>query len=138
MQLTTTSDNGVTDVSMVSTGILPIRLAVSNADAAPLDLRAGETGVLSITGQPPDGRADIGLGLHMPLGWWVVVVLIWLSPTLWVLLGGLRPAPAVPGTDTDTDTDSNDDTDTDTRETTTDSTDDLMSDLVDGPSRESR
>lgn len=91
VQLATTSDAGATEVSMVSTGILPIRLAVANADADPLDLRAGQTGVLSITGQPPQGRADIVLGLHMPFGWWFVLVLFWLSPTLWVLLGGLRP-----------------------------------------------
>lgn len=29
----------------------------------------------------------------MSLGWWVVVVLFWLSPLLWVLIVGLRPVP---------------------------------------------
>ncbi|GAB2935048.1 hypothetical protein GCM10027047_34380 [Rhodococcus aerolatus] len=129
VQLTTTSDDGVTNVSMVSTGMLPIRLAVSNADATPLDLRAGQTGVLSITGQPPEGRADIGLGLHMPVGWWVVVVLIWLSPTLWVLLGGLRPVPPGP-TPADLPPDADARTDPDDA--------DLVSDLLDGPGGELR
>lgn len=93
-QLTTTTRNGATEVALVSTGILPIRLEATNADATPLDLQAGQTGVISITGQPADGRANISLGLHMSIGWWAVLVLFWLSPLLWVLLVGLRPVPA--------------------------------------------
>lgn len=91
--LVSVSDAGTTRMTMVSTGLLPIRLRAAAGVAQPLDLRSGQTGVLTITSPPPDGRLQVLAGLHMPLGWWVLLGAIWLTPLLCTLLAGLWPVP---------------------------------------------
>ena len=90
-QLTATTENGLTHVSMVSTGILPIRVYAKAGHAAPLDLRSGQAGVVTLTQPPPNGHYELAAGLHMPTSWWAVVIAVWLTP---MLVGMARRAPA--------------------------------------------
>ncbi len=99
-QLASTGDDGVVRLSLVSTGLLPVRVHPTNLDGiTPLDLRSGQTGVLAVSGNPPGGRVDLATSLHLsPLGW-VVLALVCLTPLLWSVVVGVAPVE-VEGTPT--------------------------------------
>jgi hypothetical protein len=92
-QIAAVTDAGTTQFSLVSTGILPIRVHTSIPGGPVLDLHSGQPGVLDVlTGN--GGRVDLSTGLHMPWPWWLALGTIWLTPLMYTLLvGSLRTAP---------------------------------------------
>ena len=91
-QIATVTDAGTTHISLVSTGILPIRVHTSQPGGPVLDLRSGQPGTLEVhTGN--GGRLDVSTALHMPLTWWVVLAAIWCTPLLYTLLVGVPRTP---------------------------------------------
>ncbi|MDL5154408.1 LamG-like jellyroll fold domain-containing protein [Actinomycetospora termitidis] len=86
--LATTSDAAGSHITLVSTGLLPIR--VTAATGGELDLVDGQVGVL--TTQVPEGEKGtvITSGVHMPWWLWVLMVAFWLTPMLYGLLAAWR------------------------------------------------
>ena len=86
--LGTTTDAAGTHVTLVSTGLLPIRAEAATGGF--LDLVDGQVGVL--TTQVPQGEKGtvITSGVHMPIWLWVVMVAFWLSPMLYGLVSAWR------------------------------------------------
>ncbi|MFC5064466.1 LamG-like jellyroll fold domain-containing protein [Actinomycetospora atypica] len=86
--LATTTDGAGSHVTLVSTGLLPIR--VTAATGGHLDLVDGQVGVL--TTQVPQGEKGtvITSGVHMPVWLWVVMVAFWLTPMLYGLVAAWR------------------------------------------------
>ncbi len=90
--LATTADAAGSHISLVSTGLLPLRVAA--ATGGHVDLTDGQTGVLTTT--LPDGArgAVLTSGVHMPWWLWVVMTLVWLTPMACGLVAALRnPQP---------------------------------------------
>ena len=84
--LATTVDEVEVSASVVSTGILPIRVHTSSG--AHLDLTSGESGVLTV----PAGIDDyyrILTDLNLPLLGWIAFAAVCALPLLWVLVVGL-------------------------------------------------
>jgi signal peptidase I len=96
-QLANTSDpDGASRISVVSTGLLPVRLtpAPGHGTARPVDLaHAGRAGVSVLTGGT-DGRKYV-LDTHLHLGPLQLLLLVafCLLPLLWTLVVGFRPEP---------------------------------------------
>ncbi|GLZ39305.1 hypothetical protein [Actinokineospora sp. NBRC 105648] len=67
-----------TRATVVSTGILPIR--VSTPDGRYADLRAGQVSDLVSTATDDRGHLPITIDAHMPLSWWVVCLLLCAVP----------------------------------------------------------
>lgn len=89
--MNTTADAAGSHITLVSTGLLPIR--VTAATGGQVDLVDGQTGVL--TTALPDGAkgAVLTSGVHMPWWLWVVMTLVWLTPMFGGLLTALRHPP---------------------------------------------
>lgn len=94
-QLASTSDpDGVSHISVVSTGLLPVRLEPrpGHGHAAPVDLHsAGSTGVSNLHGGTGGAQYLLDTQLHFSLLGWVLLVAFCLLPTIWTLLVGYRP-----------------------------------------------
>ncbi|MEJ2869473.1 hypothetical protein WCD74_16975 [Actinomycetospora sp. OC33-EN08] len=86
--LATVTDAAGAHITLVSTGLLPIR--VRAATGGELDLVDGQVGVL--TTQVPQGEKGtvITSGVHMPVWLWVVMVAFWLTPMLYGLVAAWR------------------------------------------------
>lgn len=87
--LEATVENGYTDATLVSTGLLPIR--VSAEGAAPLDLVSGEVGRLRVPANEQDWYS-VSSALHLPFWGWVVFALLCALPLIYTFVIGL-PAP---------------------------------------------
>lgn len=88
-----------TDMTLVSTGILPIRLTATGGSH--LDLVDGQLGMISVTGGGGPHGYSLTSSLHLNLWWWLVLLGIWLTPLLPALLTR-RPrlsSPTEPPTD---------------------------------------
>lgn len=77
----------------VSTGLLPLRLQAH--DGQHVDLRDGEVGSVLVHRRDARGRYGVSLRPHVPLWWWVTLVLGCFVPALWTLVAGTarRPTP---------------------------------------------
>ncbi len=87
--------NGTSRISMVSTGLLPIRVRpiAGHGHAAPVDLgTAGDTGVSVLHGHAANGRYELSTHLHLSLWQWVIALVIIAAPTMWTVAVGFRPA----------------------------------------------
>ena len=95
--LATATDAAGTHITLVSTGLLPIRAAAATGGF--LDLVDGQVGVL--TTQVPQGEKGtvITSGVHMPIWLWVVMVAFWLTPMLYGLVSAWRRPLVDPGPD---------------------------------------
>lgn len=97
-QLASTADaTGASRISVVSTGLLPVRLSPADGTgrARAVDLNtAGDTGISIMRGGKPGTQYHLQSELHLTSWQWIVAVLVVLSPVLWTLLVGFRPAPA--------------------------------------------
>jgi signal peptidase I len=83
-------DSSGAHASIVSTGLLPIRVSASGGNSA--DLIAGQVG--RVTAQAnSSGRYHLDSGLHMGWPWWMVIILLCASPLLYSLVVGLSPLP---------------------------------------------
>jgi signal peptidase I len=71
----------------VSTGLLPIRVEADNGDH--VDLLAGEVGTVTATTPTRDGRYEVHVGPHVPMGWWIAGGVLVMTPALWTLVVGL-------------------------------------------------
>ena len=80
------------DLTLVSTGLLPIR--VTGTGGHHLDLVDGQIGAVAGTGTPGPHGYQFTSALHMSWRWWVVVVLIWLVPLIIAVL--FAPVPTEP------------------------------------------
>lgn len=80
---------GGAELTIVSTGILPLRLTATGG--AHIDLVDGQVGALTATGPATPGGYHLTAGLHLNLWWWISLVALWLRPLLLALL--LPPAP---------------------------------------------
>lgn len=87
--LEATVENGYTDATLVSTGLLPIR--VSAEGAAPLDLVSGEVGRLRVPANEQDWYS-VSSALHLPFWGWVVFALLCALPLIYTLVIGLPAA----------------------------------------------
>ena len=87
--LATTGDETGTHATLVSTGLLPIRITA--ATNGHVDLRDGSVGVL--TTRLPTGSPGVSLTSHPHLSWWqwVVFILICCIPLLYALTAGYQP-----------------------------------------------
>ena len=92
--LSTQSRAGGTRTSIVSTGLLPIRVSVPGGQH--VDLADGQVGVLTARAGTPGGGAALTSTLHMPAGWWAVTVLFWCTPLLWAVLRSAAADPKHP------------------------------------------
>jgi hypothetical protein len=83
--------DGSTRVSVVSTGLLPVRVgtAAGHGHSTPVDLAAGHLGVLTLSDPPADGRYQLATHLHLSTTGWAAIALVWSLPLLWVLASGL-------------------------------------------------
>lgn len=97
----TATANG-TDVTLVSTGLLPIRVRASGGNF--VDLVDGQVGAVTATGDPGPHGYQFTSSVHLSPGWWIALILIWLTPLAVSLIFGpseeLRPRdddPAGPG-----------------------------------------
>ena len=78
------------DLTLVSTGLLPIRVTGTGGDH--VDLIDGQIGAVAASGTPGPHGYQFTSAVHMSWGWWIVVGLIWLVPLLIGLLLGPRAA----------------------------------------------
>lgn len=93
VQLETATEPDNTQIRVVSTGLLPVRLTATpgHGHAAPVDLSgAGRVGVSKLTGGGHGVRYQLQTHLHLAPWQWAVVALISFSPLLWTLLVGFR------------------------------------------------
>lgn len=90
---TTTDAGGLTQVSAVSTGLLPERVSPLHGHgvAAPLDLRDGHAGVVNLVHPAAAGKYELGVHIHLHAIGWLLLVLACLAPLLWVLVVGFAP-----------------------------------------------
>jgi hypothetical protein len=88
-----------TEVTVVSTGLLPIRAASQNGTH--VDLVAGQVGTVLV---PPHDNAFYGVysTLHLPLWGWAIFVVLCAIPLLYTVLIGL-PAATATGAQNDDD-----------------------------------
>jgi signal peptidase I len=94
IQLQSASEpNGVASISVVSTGLLPVKLTAQpgTGQATPITLHTGETGVARLHGGIP-GHKYV-LDTHLALTWWqwAAAILISLVPLLYTVAVGYRP-----------------------------------------------
>lgn len=94
--LGTTADGADTHVTVVSTGLLPIRATA--ATGGQVDLVDGQVGLIT-TQLPPEAKgAVVTTGVHMPFWMWVVMTAIWLIPMFYgLLMAWRRPVEDPPG-----------------------------------------
>ena len=93
-ELTATTDAGVTQIAVVSTGLLPISIAPipGHGQAEPVALRSGEAGTVHLTQAPADGEYALTASLDLSRIGWLIALLICALPLLCVLLIGFPPA----------------------------------------------
>ncbi|PPF13062.1 S26 family signal peptidase, partial [Rathayibacter sp. AY1A5] len=88
--LEATVDSGTTNATLVSTGVLPIRVSAEGAD--PVDLVSGQVGRLQIPAHDGDAYA-LSSALHLPFWGWVLFVLLCAIPVLYTVFVGLPGEP---------------------------------------------
>lgn len=87
---------GGVDISAVSTGILPIR--VTGEGGSSVDLEAGQVGVVHATIPDANGAYHATPGLHLTFWWWVLYVLVCLTPLVVAIAVGQPSGPPRPRT----------------------------------------
>lgn len=94
-QLATTNGPGGSELTAVSTGLLPIRIEPlpGHGVATPVHLGYGEVGTIHMAGTPDDGRYALAAHLDLPWTGWLVLAAIWLLPVVWVFAVGFRRSP---------------------------------------------
>ena len=85
--IATTAAHGNATATVVSTGILPIR--VSAEHGTQVDLVSGQVGQVSIPTMLHDDYYRIASALHLDVGGWILLILICLLPFLATLIIGL-------------------------------------------------
>lgn len=96
MLATHAGDDGGGVASVVSTGILPVKLSTDHG--AWTVLRSGEVGELDLPATSEAGvGALISLAPHLSAGGWAVCALVCLLPLLWCTTVGLAPTDAPTG-----------------------------------------
>jgi len=78
---------GVAQVTVVSTGLLPIR--VQAEDGGYVDLANGQLGTVTTSALDGGGAYQLAPSLHLPLTWLLVLGLVCASPLLWCLIVGM-------------------------------------------------
>lgn len=89
--LATFLEGGLTKATVVSTGLLPIR--VQALGGTHVDLVDGMVGTVSAPSVGQVGGYSVATALHLPILGWVVLGLVCAAPLLWCLIVGL-PASA--------------------------------------------
>ncbi|NQX04869.1 S26 family signal peptidase [Rathayibacter sp. VKM Ac-2856] len=90
--LEATVEDGQTDASLVSVGMLPIR--VTAVGGTHVDLVSGQVGSIQVPANGEDFY-NVSSALHLPLWGWIVFGALCAAPVLWTVLVGL-PAEAEP------------------------------------------
>lgn len=85
--LQTSVSDGLVHATVVSTGLLPIRVAAERGAA--VDLRAGEVGQLTFPAALDGGRFSVSSALHLGLVGWIVFAVVCCLPLIWILVFGL-------------------------------------------------
>ncbi|MFD1722317.1 S26 family signal peptidase [Amnibacterium endophyticum] len=86
------SCTGGVEATVVSTGVLPIRLQAAGDPAHAIDLVSGQVGRLTLPGDA-HGHAGFTAAPHLDLLGWLLLALLCLAPTLWTLLRAERVEP---------------------------------------------
>ncbi|GAA1994775.1 hypothetical protein GCM10009818_00140 [Nakamurella flavida] len=73
-----------TELTLVSTGLLPIRISATGGDH--LDLVDGGIGALTASGEPGANGYELTSAVHLTLAWWVALIFIWSVPLLVALV----------------------------------------------------
>jgi signal peptidase I len=89
--LSATAERDGPRASVVSTGLLPIR--VSAVDGTSVELVSGQVGHLDITSIATDARYSLSSSLNLSLWGWLIFVVVCAIPLLWILIVGLPPRP---------------------------------------------
>jgi len=74
--------------TLVSTGLLPITVS-SNVDH--LNLVAGQIGTVQANRVLREIGYPLTVNVHLTWPWWIVLIIVFLSPMLWVLIVGASP-----------------------------------------------
>lgn len=90
--LEATVEDGQTDASLVSVGMLPIRVTAVGGTHA--DLVSGQVGSIQVPANGEDFY-NVSSALHLPLWGWILFGALCATPVLWTMLVGL-PAEAEP------------------------------------------
>ncbi|MDY0914933.1 S26 family signal peptidase, partial [Rathayibacter festucae] len=90
--LEATVEDGQTDASLVSVGMLPIR--VTAVGGTNVDLVSGQVGSIQVPANGEDFY-NVSSALHLPLWGWILFGALCAAPVLWTVLVGL-PAGAEP------------------------------------------
>ena len=89
LSLVPTSDGG--RASFVSTGLLPVRLQARGGGH--VDMHTGQVGTVLARHTDGKGAFPVSLHPHIPLLFWVVVVVACLLPAVWTTVFGTEHAP---------------------------------------------
>ncbi|MTD15291.1 hypothetical protein GIS00_15215 [Nakamurella sp. YIM 132087] len=84
------TDASGTHVTMVSTGLLPIRVKADTGGS--ITLVDGQVGTLTTHPASSADAVHLSSEIHLPWWGWVLLVILWLSPLWWALGAGSPPA----------------------------------------------
>ena len=90
--VTTSSDSAGAHATIVSTGLLPIRVRATPGGTH-TDLIAGQVGRVTADRLGKDGQYHLVNTLHLSLPWWIAVILVCASPLIYCLTVGLPGVP---------------------------------------------
>ena len=90
VMLTNTVEDGQATTTVVSTGVLPIRVEAKDGTTA--DLLPGELGIVSTPTDGHIGRYEVLSTVNLPWWGWVIFAVICLLPLIWCITVGLPAA----------------------------------------------
>lgn len=89
--LSTTVDTAGADATVVSTGLLPIRVEAVGGNHA--DLSAGQVGTLTVPSLVDSSQYHLASALNLSLVGWIILAAVCAIPLLWTLIVGLPAEP---------------------------------------------
>ncbi|RFA13147.1 hypothetical protein B7R22_14205 [Subtercola boreus] len=89
--LSTTADTTGADATVVSTGILPIRVAAVGGNHA--DLISGQAGTLTVPTLVDTSQYHLSSALNLSVIGWVILIAVCAIPLLWTIIVGLPADP---------------------------------------------
>lgn len=92
--LSTTADSTGANATVVSTGILPIRVQAVGGNYT--DLASGQVGTLTVPSLVDTSQYHISSALNLPVTGWIILAAVCAIPLLWTMIVGL-PADAEDG-----------------------------------------
>ncbi|RFA18700.1 hypothetical protein B7R25_14145 [Subtercola boreus] len=89
--LSTTADTTGADATVVSTGMLPIRVQAVGGNHA--DLVSGQVGTVTVPSLIDTSQYHLSSALNLSLTGWIILILVCAIPLLWTIIVGLPADP---------------------------------------------